>query len=247
MNLSIRTSLTLLTLSLLPFAAKPARAQQVSGHAEQPYVGFYDVYGGFTELRTPALGLNQKGFHTQLGINPRRWMSLGFDYSYSRGYETLTPGLLTPALQAQVAAGQAGYIKAGLLPPDYKLEVITDATTQTFALGPQLMFRHFQKVTFFVRPSLGALREIATPHPDPEDPFATAVTKQLAPTGQKLDWVGFYGAGGGADVTVFKNIGLRAQLDVVHDKPFSDILANGRWTYRFAVGPSIHFGHNVTR
>jgi hypothetical protein len=213
------------------------------GHAQQDYVSRYDVYGGYTNLYTPELGLSQNGFHTQVGMNPKTWLSIGFDYSVSTGNELLTTPLLTPTLQAQVNAAQAAFIAAGLLPPNYRLAVSTDATTHTFALGPQLAYRHFTRATLFVRPSLGALRERAVPHP--ADPFATVVAKELAPAGYKQDWTGFYGIGGGGDIVVTKHFGARLQIDIVHDHPFNDILANGRWTYRFAVGPSFHFGRNM--
>jgi hypothetical protein len=226
---------TIATLLLLLFAT-PIQAQQT-------YISRYDAYAGFTDLYTPELGLNQTGFHTQVGINPRTWLSVGFDYSISTGDELLTTPLLTPTLQTQVNAAQAAYIAAGLLPPNYRLAVSTDATTHTFALGPQLAYRHFTRATLFVRPSLGALRERATPHP--ADPFATAVAKELAPAGYKQDWTGFYGVGGGGDIVVTKHLGLRLQIDIVYDHPFNDILANGRWTYRFAVGPSFHMGRNI--
>jgi hypothetical protein len=226
---------TIATLLLLLFAT--------AIQAQQAYISRYDAYSGFTDLYTPELGLNQTGFHTQVGINPRTWLSVGFDYSISTGDELLTTPLLTPTLQAQVNAAQAAYIAAGLLPPNYRLAVSTDATTHTFALGPQLAYRHFTRATLFVRPSLGALRERATPHP--ADPFATAVAKELAPAGYKQDWTGFYGVGGGGDIVVTKHLGLRLQIDIVYDHPFNDILANGRWTYRFAVGPSFHMGRNI--
>jgi hypothetical protein len=214
-------------------------------HAQQSYVSRYDAYAGFTDLFTPELGLNQTGFHTQVGINPRLWYSVGFDYSISTGSEVLTTDLLPASLQAQVNAAQSALIAAGLLPPNYHLAVPTDATTHTFALGPQLAFRHFSHATIFVRPSLGALRERAVPHPT--DPFSTSVAHELAPAGFKLDWTGFYGVGGGADFVLLKHFGLRTQIDIVHDHPFNDILANGRWTYRFAVGPSFHMGRNIAK
>jgi hypothetical protein len=222
--------------ALVALSVSPALAQQ-------PYVSRYDAYVGFTDLNSPDLGLNQPGFHTQVGLNPRTWMSVGFDYSWSKGTEVLTTGLLPAALQQQIGAAEAYYQSLGALPANYRLAVPTDATTQTFALGPQLAFRHFAKVTFFARPSLGALRERAVPHPT--DAFSTIIAAQLAPAGFKRDWAGFYGIGGGADYSLTRSFGLRMQLDAVHDHPFNDILANGRWTYRFAVGPSFHFGRNI--
>ena len=216
-----------------------------SAQAQQNYVSRYDVYVGFTDLNSPDLGLNQPGFHTQVGLNPRTWMSLGFDYSVSTGSEVLTTSLLPANLQAQVNAAQAGYIQLGYLASNYRLAVPADATTQTFALGPQLAFRHFRQVTLFVRPSLGALRERAVPNPHTNDQFAAGVAAQLAPAGFKRDWTGFYGVGGGGDFAFSKHFGLRMQLDVVRNHPFDDILANGRWTYRGSVGPSFHFGKNI--
>jgi hypothetical protein len=212
-------------------------------YAQKDYVGKYDIYTGFGDINAPALGLNQPGFHTQLGISPKRWYTVGFDYSVASGSEILTTELLPAALQAQVNGAQQQYIAFGLLPANYVLRVPTDAFTQTFALGPQLIFRHYSKVTFFLRPSLGALRESATPHP--QDAFQKVIVAELAPQGTKTDWTGFYGVGGGGDFKVTQHIGLRMQLDAVYNHPFNDILANGRWTYRASVGPSFHFGTNV--
>jgi hypothetical protein len=215
----------------------------VSGHAQQSFVSRYDVYTGFADLYSPELGLNQPGFHTQAGLNMRPWYSMGFDYSVASGSEVLRPDLLPTALQQEISVAIQEYEAAGILPSGYQLAIPADAFTQTFAAGPQLMYRHYTKATFFIRPSLGALRERATPHPT--DPFSTSIAEQLAPSGSKLDWTGFYGVGAGTDFAVTKHIGIRAQLDAVYNHPFNDILENGRWTLRYSVGPSFHFGHNV--
>jgi hypothetical protein len=179
----------------------------------------------------------------QVGINPRRWYSVGFDYTWGNGSELLTPALLSPTLQARINGGIAQYVALGLLPPTYRLAVGTDATTQTFAAGPQLIFRHYSKVAFFARPALGALRERVVPAAT--DPFAQTVVAGLAPAGFKRDWVGFYGLGGGGDVRLSKHVGLRVQFDAVHVHPFDDLLDHGRWTFRTSLGPSFHFGRNV--
>jgi len=140
-----------------------------TAHAQQAYVGRYDVYAGFSDIDSPMLGLNEQGFHAQAGINPRRWLSFGADYSEGTGSQILTTNLLPAALQTQINAAQAGYIALKLLPANYQLAVPTDAATRTFAFGPQLVDRHYSKLTLFLRPSLGALRERAVPHP--ADPF----------------------------------------------------------------------------
>jgi hypothetical protein len=219
------------------FAAVPT-------YAQQDYIGRYDAYAGFAVIDSPALGLDEhNGFHAQAGINLRRWLSLGGDYSVASGHEILTTDLLPAALQAQINGAQAQYIALGLLPANYHLAVPTDAGTQTFAFGPQLAFRHYSRVTLFARPSLGALRERAVPHA--ADAFQKVIVAELAPAGFKRDWTGFYGVGGGADLSITKHIGLRAQMDFVWNHPFNDILANGRWTFRYSVGPSFHFGRNI--
>jgi hypothetical protein len=231
--------LALATLAVL-VALSPLSTQ-----AQQTYIGRYDAYVGFADINSPDLGLNENGFHVQAGMNPRRWYSIGGDYSVGWGSQLLTTNLLPAALQAQVNGAQQQYIALGLLPAAYHLAVPTDAFTQTFAFGPQLAYRHYSRLTLFLRPSLGALRERATPHA--ADAFQTVIVKQLAPAGYKLDWTGFYGAGGGADVAVTKHVGLRMQMDAVYNHPFNDILANGRWTFRFSVGPSFHFGRNQAK
>jgi hypothetical protein len=223
-------------VACLFFAAAAAKAQQ-------NYISRYDVYAGFAVIDSPALGLDEhNGFHAQAGINPRRWYSIGGDYSEASGSQLLTTNLLPAALQAQINAAQAGYIALGYLPATY-LAVPTDAATQTFAFGPQLAFRHFARTTLFLRPSLGALRERAVPHP--ADQFQSLIVAGLAPSGFKRDWTGFYGVGGGADFSLSRYFGFRAQMDFVYNHPFNDILANGRWTFRYSVGPSFHFGRNI--
>src|ERR1035441_4801324 len=88
----------------------------VISKAQQSYVGRYDAYVGYADINSPDLGLNESGFHAQAGMNPRRWYSIGGDYSLGWGSQLLTTNLLPAALQAQVNAAQAGYIALGYLP-----------------------------------------------------------------------------------------------------------------------------------
>jgi hypothetical protein len=223
---------------LLAFSVNPALAQQ-------SYVGRYDVYTGFADIDSPMLGLNEQGFHAQAGINPRTWYSFGTDYSEGTGSQILTPNLLPAALQTSINSQMNLLEAAKLLPQGYQLTVPATAATQTFAFGPQLAYRHYSKLTLFVRPSLGALRERAVPYSNPADFFEEGVVATLAPAGFKLDWTGFYGVGGGFEVAISQHVGVRGQMDLVYNHPFNDILADGRWTYRYSVGPSFHFGRNT--
>jgi hypothetical protein len=119
------------------------------------------------------------------------------------------------------------------------------SNSQTFAVGPQFSYRHFSHLTLFIRPSFGAIHEVATPHPT--DPIATGVAEQLAPAGKKTDITGFYGFGGGFDVLLSNHFGIRTQADLVYDHLFNDLLAQGRFTVRFSIGPCFNFGRNIAK
>jgi hypothetical protein len=211
--------------------------------AQQTDVPRFDVYGGYANFETPYLNLNQSGFHTQEGLNWNRWLAFGFDYSEGSGTNSLTPRVLTPALQQQLL-GEIGLLELeGVIPAGYKLVVPTHAYSETFALGPQLTVRHYRAVTFFGHPSIGVIRQRVTPHP--ADPVATAIIAQLVPSGTKVDYEGFYGFGGGFDWNASHHLSVRTQDDFVYWKLFDGLLAQGTWTNRFSVGISYHFGRNI--
>jgi hypothetical protein len=212
---------------------------------QQEYVSRYDVFAGYSFLNSPSVSLFENGFEFQIGVRPKTWYSLGFDYSISAGDLNLTPDLLTPELQLQLGAQLRQLAAAGLLPPGFALSVPTHSRTQTFAAGPQFSYRRFSQITLFVRPSIGAIYEVATPHP--ADPIAAGIAAQLAPSGDKTDWTGFYGFGGGADLLFSKHLAMRVQADLVHDHLFSDLLQKSRWTSRFSVGPAFNFGRNIVK
>jgi hypothetical protein len=214
---------------------------------QQTYVGRYDVYTGFMYLNSSAINLGEPGFHTQIGIRPTHWYSLGFDFSTGSGTTALTPNMLTSSLQQQLAPQLAqlqGLIKMGLLPANYKLAVPLDSSTQTYTMGPQLAFRHFKAFTIFVRPDLGAMHETAKAHP--ADPITKALVAQLAPSATLQDWTYFYGFGGGLDLNVTAHFSLRVQADFVRDHLFNDLL-NARNSVRFSIGPGAQWGRNMAK
>jgi hypothetical protein len=222
---------------LVPLAlllASPALAQQTEIHR-------YDVYAGFAGFDTPWLSLTQQGFHTQAGMNLRPWLSIGFDYSEATGHNALTPAVLKTSLLQELGAE----IQQLILPGGYQLIVPMDAFSETFAMGPQLDYRHWKPVTLFVRPSLGAIRQKVTPHPT--DPVSAAVIAQLVPAGYKIDWQGFYGFGGGFDWNAMNHFAIRAQTDVVYWDLFNDLLAHGSWTTRYSIGLTYRFGRNIVQ
>jgi hypothetical protein len=211
--------------------------------AQQTYVTRYDFFAGYANFNSPAINMSQSGMQMQFGMRPRTWYSMGFDYSISSGNLKITPDLLPPALQQTLGAQLVGLMKAGIIPTTYKLTVPASSTTHTFAAGPQLAYRHFEKITLFIRPSMGAIRETAVPKPT--DAVASAIVKQLAPAGKKTDWQGFFGVGYGIDFLLSNHFAIRAQGDLVWDHLFNDILQNGRWTSRLSIGPAFNFGRNI--
>ncbi|MGA2771133.1 MAG: hypothetical protein ABSG26_09995 [Bryobacteraceae bacterium] len=236
---ALGTLLIVVSVVLL-LAASPVAAQQT-------YVSQFDVFAGYAFLNSPHIGLFENGFQAQFGYRPKPWYSLGFDFSRSTGDLVLTPDLLPPALSKPINDAIPQYIAAKLLPPGYVLAVSAHSTSLTFAVGPQLAYRHFSHLTLFIRPSLGAIHEEAVPHPGASDWFATHIAQELAPSGKKTDWTGFYGFGGGFDILFSKHVGIRTQADLVWDHLFNDVLADGRWTVRFSVGPCFNFGKNIVK
>jgi hypothetical protein len=236
----VTTALLILTLVLL-LAPRTANAQQT-------YVSRFNLFTGYTFLDSPHVSLFENGFHTQAGVNAKTWLALGFDYSISGGSLSLTPGLLTPTLQTELA----GILQLMGLPATYPVSVPTDSLTQTFAGGPQLEYRHFKQVTIFFRPSIGAIHELATAEPGTNSVNQVIVGALetggvLAANGKKTDTTIFYGGGGGADFNFSKHISLRVQADLVYDHLFSDTLKDGRMTVRFSVGPTFNFGKNIKK
>jgi hypothetical protein len=213
--------------------------------AQQTDVQRFDLYSGFTFFNSPSLNLAEHGYHLQAGYNATRVLTLGFDYSIVTGHNSLTPNLLTDSLQLQIGTALKDLALEGLLPPGYQLSVPTDSTTQTFAAGTQFNCRHFVPVTLFVRPDLGAIREVATPHP--RDPIAALIVQQLAPSGHKTSWASFYGIGGGFDWNATHHTALRVQVDQVYNHLFNDLLKDSRWTTRASIGLAFRFGGNIAR
>jgi hypothetical protein len=216
---------------------------------QQTYVTQFDAYGGYGFLDSPKVSLFENGFAAQVGFRPTTWLSLGFDYTVAAGNLKITPDQLLPALQAQLQAGIAAGVRAGLLPPTYPystLYVPAHSKTQTFALGPELVYRHFKRVTIFVRPVYaGIIHEVATPQP--QDPVVKALVGSLIPGASKTDHVFFLGFGGGFDINFGHHFAWRTQGDLVHDHLFSDLLKDARFTARFSCGPAFNFGKNIVK
>jgi opacity protein-like surface antigen len=252
------------------FVAALLLTLSVCAYAQQDYVGRYDVFAGFSYLDSPKLNLQQRGVNTQIGVNVRRWLAMGVDYSIQFGRASLVPNDLKPQfatpLNALVAAGEEGAFAAApplgfgiSLPSNYVLSAPFDASTQTFTAGPQLAYRHFKKVTLFAHPSIGAIHENISIHP--HDAFtqyivlpallgqlpAVGATTPIIRTLKPNDTTYFYGLGGGVDYNLTKHFHLRADVEFVHVFLFSDLLKDSRNSVRLSVGPAFNFGKNVSR
>ncbi len=234
--------------------------------AQQDYVGRYDVFAGYSYLGSPAVNLSQRGFNTQLGYNWNRWLALGFDYSNQDGRGTLVPDELKQPyygmvdgliLEGQANDGSGGIVFPGVpaIPTPYDAYVPFAARTQTFAAGPQLIFRSVpyfkkKKVGFFVHPSLGAIHEHI--NLEAHDAFTGVVLYELVAGGvlqttHPSDTTYFYGVGGGVEFNATKHVHLRADAEFVHVFLFSDLLANSRNSVRISLGPTFNFGKNVKK
>ncbi len=219
----------------------------LTAFTQQTYVSRFDAYGGYAFFDTPSLNLLQNGFNGEFGVNVTKWLALGFDFSVFTGSNNITPGMLAPSVQQQLASTIAAGIAAGVIPPGYRLTYVpSDSTTYTYSAGPQINFRQLKAVTFFVRPALGALHESATLNPT--DPITKALVEGLVgPTFQKTDTVVFYGFGGGMDFNVSRHFALRTAADFVHYNMFSGLLNGGRNSVRFSIGPAFRFGGNILK
>jgi len=210
----------------------------VSAFAQQDYVGRFNAFGGYSFLDSPKLNLFENGFNGEFGVNIKRWVAFGFDFSIFTGGSNLVPSDLNAATLQQLAPVLV------LLPPGATISVPFDATTSTYAIGPQFNIRKYKPVTFLIRPALGALHEDVTAKP--ADPLTAAIVAGLLGTsGKTSSTATFYGFGGGVDLNASKHVGVRVTADFVHFAIFQSFLNGGRNAVRFSVGPTFQFGGNV--
>jgi hypothetical protein len=202
--------------------------------AQQEYVSRYTAFAGYSYLNSPKLNLAERGFNAEFGVNVNRWLTFGADYSYFTGHSDIFPQNLTPALQLQLAL---------VIPPGVVVVLPFDSITYTFTAGPQFSYRGAKWATFFARPALGGLHELATLKPN--TPLTTLLVAQLVPGRKKSDLELFYGFGGGLELIASKHVGIQAAVDYVHVNLFQGFLASGRNSLRLSIGPTFRFGGNV--
>ncbi|MGZ4823474.1 MAG: hypothetical protein ACXVZT_02580 [Terriglobales bacterium] len=209
--------------------------------SQQREITQFSLIAGPSYLATPSLNLAQRGFNLDFATNYRPWVSMGFDFSAFTGGTTLMPKYLNAATQA----------KLGALPKPLFMSVAGGVpfttSTYTYQMGPQLNYRHFRKVTLFVRPALGLLHAKFQTHPEKlSSPYATPVIMGLL-NGKlsSADTSVFYGFGGGATWEIHPNFGLRATMDLARYNFFAQTLNGARNSVRFSVTTKFGFGRNI--
>jgi len=227
----MRRSLSCVLLVLRLSTARPCFSHQTD-------IRQFVVFGAYTYLATPSLNLTQRGFDGDLGYNYRSWLSFGFDFGYYSGHSTLFQNELSPAALAALAP-------LGPFPPGFGVPY--NASTQTYEAGPQLNYRHFKQVTFFVRPALGALHSNVKVSQTflAANPELGAALCTLLNGCSKNDLVPFYGFGAGISWEITPHFGLRATSDFAHYDFFSSLLNGGRNSVRVSIGPKFSFGKNI--
>ncbi len=215
----MRRCLTLLAMLIVVSFALSAAAQQT--------VNRFDLFTGYSHLSSPSVKLGQNGFNTSFGVNVKRWVALGADFSMFTGDGAI------PLSDTKIAAEVAPFLPPGVTNPSIPFS----ANTYTFAAGPQFNIRHFDKVMFFVRPGLGMLHERATL----KGALATGLSPLLGISLKQTDTTYFYGVGGGFDVNASKHMGIRFSVDFVHTPLFSSLL-EPRNAVRISVGPTFKWG-----
>jgi len=209
--------------------------------AQQSSILRYSAYGAFSYLSTPSLNLTQRGFDGDFGVNLRSWLTLGGDFSYAGGHSTLLPNSLNAATQAKLAPYVPVFQQLGI-----PIAVPYNSTTYTYEAGPQFNYRKLSKVTFFVRPALGALH--ANFDAQPNNPYiAKVVAGLLNGSTSRSDTVVFYGFGGGITWEATPHFGIRVASDFVRYNFFSDLLDGGRNSVRVTVGTKFSFGRNILK
>jgi hypothetical protein len=121
-----------------------------------------------------------------------------------------------------------------------------DTKTYTFAAGPQVNLRKFEKITFFARPGLGLFHHVADVNTAPLAGLAALGISLPGISPHMTDTVAFYGVGGGFDLDPSRHFGFRLSADLVHANPFSNLL-HAQNELRLSIGPRFRFGEVKTK
>jgi hypothetical protein len=188
---------------------------------------------------SPARNLTERGFESDFGVTVRPWLGLGGDFgvlgnSVLSGAGTIngTETVYAPLLIANEPIAPA----PGMVNVPFK------STTYTFAVGPQFYLRKWEKVTLFARPGFGGIHESANiTFPQNLAPLFGFLQVPL-PAAKQTDTELFFGVGGGFDLNVSRQVGVRFAADWVNTHLFSNLLSNRQNYVRFSLGPTFRWG-----
>jgi hypothetical protein len=201
--------------------------------AQQTDINRYTLFTGFDYMISPARNLTERGFEADFGVTTRPWLGLGVDVGIINGAGTITgtETVYAPAINTLIPGAAA------------TIHVPFDSMTYTFAAGPQIYIRRWEKITFLIRPGLGGMHERATiTFPATLGPLFQAL-QVPAPGAHQSDTKMFFGMGAGFDVNVSRTIGVRFAADWVNTHLFSDLLSPRQNYVRFSIGPTFRWGH----
>ncbi|MGA2922278.1 MAG: hypothetical protein ABSE28_14300 [Candidatus Sulfotelmatobacter sp.] len=202
--------------------------------SQQTDINRYTLFTGFDYMISPARNLTERGFESDFGVTVRSWLGLGGDFgvlgnSVISGAGTINGSetVYAPLLIANEPIAPA----PGMVNVPFK------STTYTFAVGPQFYLRKWEKVTLFARPGFGGIHESADiTFPQNLAPLFGFLQVPL-PAAKPTDTELFFGAGGGFDLNVSRQVGVRFAADWVNTHLFSNLLSNRQNYVRSPLGP----------
>jgi len=204
--------------------------------AQQTDINRYTLFTGFDYLVSPARNLTERGFETDFGFTAKPWLGLGVDFS-AMGDDVISGAGTINGSETVFAP----VLQQNNIPPSL-VNVPFRSSTYTFAAGPQFYLRMFPRVTFLVRPGLGAIHEIANINLTQVAPVFGELGIPV-PNSHQTDTQVFFGAGGGFDINISRPIGWRFATDWVNTHLFSNLLTPRQNYWRFSTGPTFRWGH----
>lgn len=219
----------LLICSLMILVCLPAAAQ------DDVRINRYTVYTGFDYMTAPGLSLTQRGFDTDFGITVKPWLGLGVDFSAAGN------GIISGGGTINGTSTTYAPVLTQVLPPN-TINVPFKSTTYTIAAGPQIYIRKLKRVTFLIRPGLGAIHAGVDLSLDPRLGGLFTNLHLPVPSAHQSDTTYFVGLGGGFDYNVSRRLGLRVTADWINAHLYSDILTNRQNYFRFTIGPTWKWG-----
>lgn len=210
------------------FLCLPASAQQTD-------INRYTLFTGFDYLISPARNLTERGFEGDFGVTVKPWLGLGGDFSVIGDSVISGAGTINGSETTFVPTLEKYHIDPS------QVNVPFRSTTYTFAAGPQFYIRKWDRVTFFARPGLGGIHEVASINLTTVGPILGALGITLNP--HQTDTQLFFGVGGGFDINITRPLGWRFATDYVNTHLFSNFLASRQNYWRFSTGPTFRWGH----